>query len=161
MAAFLENEQELRQSIHDGKYYVDEIILQLLDRVLSDYLFAMMISVKNYIEEDQAMPFEEAKRMLTFCRGMNAAFRKIMHPDMIMENDHEDFKRLRDQKPTMDKDIRIWIRHHIGNDSQSINFIIGDFIDDQTPIPVKFLEKRILPRIKGIEDVLNVLLKKN
>ncbi|MCA9401755.1 MAG: hypothetical protein KC713_09015 [Candidatus Omnitrophica bacterium] len=158
MAAPLPNENDIREAIRSKAYGVDPVILNALDRILSDYLVAMVLSIKNYIEEEKPMDVGHAEVLLAYSRSMNDVFKKVMHPFKIEPNDNELLQNIKNNQSQMHKEIRTWLTHHIGNDTQAINFIIGDFVDDKNPIPVKSLEESILTRIEAITEVLSVLL---
>jgi len=158
MANPLPGEQDIRNGIRTGEYKTDPLILKALDLILSDYLVALVLDVKNYIEEKRPMEIPHARRLLEYSRSMNNIFVKVLHPQRVEETDNDLLKRIQKDKPQMHKEIQAWLKHHIGNDSQAINFILGDFIDDGNPIPVESLESRILPRSEGIETVLSALL---
>ena len=158
MAALLPNENEIREGIKSGKYTVDPVVVNALDLILSDYLVAMVLSCRNYIEENIPMDTGHAKVLLEYSRSMNNIFRKVMHSDKIEPGDNDLLQNIKKRQSEMHKEIRGWLTHHIGNDSQAINFIIGDFVDDKNPIPVQSLQERVLSRTDAIRDILTALL---
>jgi hypothetical protein len=159
MAAPLPNEDMIQCDLRSNSFSPDPALINALDLILSDYLFAIRFSLQESIQSDTPMPIDQARMLLDFSRTMNQVFRKIMHPEQI---DTEDNFRLQDIKRRhlkLPPHIQSWLKHHIGNDTQAIHFIIGDCVDDNQPIPVDLLRDRIMVHADAMVGILGLLVK--
>ena len=157
MARPLANEDALYQQIRDEKISVHPVVWDTMYHYLGDYVSAINLIVSFYIEKNEPVPLDDARRILDYTGQITTAVDKILHPEKIVEDDGR-LKEIQQEGMALHPMIKEFFMHYVGNDTQMINFAASFYLDpiDEQPIPVEDA-KKILSYTVSMKDFLDRL----
>lgn len=154
MANRLPNEKELFEQLSREKIIISGNVWGIIYSSVEDSVLIIKLIVTLYREQGKNIPVDEAKKILANIQEVSGVFRKLIKPQIIKTED-KGLLKVSSESKNLHPIIREMFAHYIGNDIQSLNFIIGDYIDDK-----KDLDKPVSDKIiKHIADMEEFLLK--
>lgn len=129
MANPLPEEAQLYQKIRDENIKVPVEVWDLIYYRVGNALSAVNMTCEYYLQENEPMPVEEAKKLLNYTRAIKIVI------DGVLKG-----------KPALHPAIYEMFTHYIPNDVHAINLIICDTIDPigPMPLPPEYLKKILL-----------------
>ena len=157
MARPLPNEAELYQKIRDENISVHPVVWDTMYHYLGDYISTINLIVSFFIEQNEPVSLEDARRILDYTNLIKEAVNKILHPERILDDDGR-LKTIRQDDMALHPIIKEFFTHHIGNDTQMINFVTSFYLDpiDEQPVPVDDA-KKILVQAVSMKEFLDKL----
>ena len=155
MANKLPNEAELFQKIHDEHLAVSSALWDLIYGGIEDKLTVIKLLLTLYLEANEAVPLNEVKKTFEHIRDVSLIFRQVIHPQIIKTED-KGFVKIKEESQSLPTVIRNLLSHYVGNDIQSINFILGDCLDDNRALEIPAVHK-ILCHVRAMEEFLTKL----
>lgn len=129
MANPLPEEKQLYQRIRDERIKVPAEVWDLIYYRVGNALSAVNLACEYYLQENEPMPIEEAKKLLNYTRAIKIVI------DGVLKG-----------KPALHPVIYEMFTHYIPNDTHAINLIVCDTIDPvgPQPLPLEYLKKILL-----------------
>jgi hypothetical protein len=153
MANPLPNEQELFSKIRAERIRVSDAVWDLIYQHIGDDLTAINLICSYYASNNEGVPPEEAKKILTYTRHI----KNILNQVTLASSDEFLFPSVESQMP-LHPVIRHMLTHYIGNDTYMINLVLYDTIDPVAPRPLTpDLAGMVLSHAKCIRDFLERL----
>ena len=139
MANPLPDEARLYQTIKDKHLQVSKEVWDLIYHRVGDCLTAINLMCEYYLDLNQPMPIEEAKKILNYIRRIKEIIGQITKRVSPADQPFPEFK----PNSALDPVINEMFMHYIPNDTNIMGLIISDTIDpaDPRPIPAEYLEK--------------------
>jgi len=131
MANPLPNEKELYQKIEGEKITIPDGIWDLLYHRIGDDVTAINLLCQYYFSNQQAVPLEEAKKILLHTHHIKDIVDKITHSS----RENFFFPEFINDVP-LHPALREMLTHYIGNDVYMINLIVGNAVDPLAPEPL-------------------------
>lgn len=132
MANSLPNETQLYAELKRDNVVVPLETWDSLYSYIGEKLTAINFLVSYYQEKREGIPASELMLVRQYAAGIEAVFQKFIHPEIArVGSDH--FKIIRDSDRSVHKNMRILFSHYLGNDLQSINFIVSYYLDLDEP----------------------------
>ena len=151
MANKLPNEEELLKKLSEDKVVLTTEVWNLIYSNVEDNLSVVKLLLALYLDQNQNVPSSEIKKIADCMTDVSMVFRKLINPQLIKDEDRG-FIKIKEENKILHPIIKNMFGHYIGNDVQAINFMIGDFSEDNG------LEKdtsgKILERIASMEEFL-------
>ena len=137
MAKPLMNEAALYQQIRDERITVHSFVWDTMYHYLGDYVSAINLIVSFFIERNDPVPLDEARRILDYTNRIKDAVDKVLHPEKILDGDGR-LTKIRQEEMALHPVIKEFFTHYIGNDTHMINLVASFYLDpvDEQPIPV-------------------------
>lgn len=141
MAKPLPNEEALYQQIRREKIAVPSQIWDTMYHYLGDAISAVNLIVSFYIEKDEPVPLEDARRILKHTHLIKDAVDRVLHPERFDCTLRQ--ARTQEESAALHPLIRDFFTHYIGNDTHMINLCTSFYLDpgDEQPIPVDDAKK--------------------
>ena len=155
MANKLPNEAELFAELSSQKIVLSADMWNLIYSNIEDNLTIIRLLMTFHLDESTAVPVDELKKITQHITDVSLVFRKLINPQIIKTED-KGFVKIKEESQQLHPIIKEMFSHYIGNDVQSVNFIIGDLIDDGKPLD-RETSGRIFKHINDMEDFLEKL----
>ncbi len=152
MANKLPNEKELLEQLSREKITVPGDMWNTIYSSVEDSILIIKLIVTLYQEQDKDIPTEEAKKILTHTQDIAKLFQKIINPQIIKTQD-KGLVKIKSKGENLHPIIKDMFSHYIGNDIQILNFIIGDYIDENKGLNNQASEK-IMRHMTEMEEIL-------
>lgn len=140
MANPLPNEKELYERIRNEKISINPDIWDLLYNRIGDDLTNINLLCQYYLNNNEPVPSEEAKKILRYTRHIKDINNKIT----VASGEDSFFPEFGNSLP-LQPIIREMFTHYIGNDVYAINLIVACYADpiDPQAIPLEDVQKII------------------
>jgi len=145
------NEAELYERIKNENITVKPDIWDLIYHKIGDDVSAINLLCQYYLANQEEMPIEEAKKVVTFV--MDAA--KIIDDITTVAKENFPFPELKEDIP-LHPVIRELFTHYVNNDLNIINLAASVCIMDSEPVPLAHIQK-ILGYTRMIREFLDKL----
>lgn len=154
MANKLPNEKELFEQLSRERIIISGNVWSIIYSSVEDSILIIKLIVTLYRDQNKNIPIDQAKKILANIQEVSSVFRKLIKPQII-KTEEKGLLKISSESKNLHPIIREMFAHYIGNDIQSLNFIIGDYIDDK-----KNLDKPVSDKImRHIADMEEFLLK--
>lgn len=139
MANPLPEETKLYQQIKDEKIKVPLEVWDFIYYRVGNALSAINLACEYYLQLNEPMPIEEAKRLLDYTRTIKLVIDRLTQKLVKNDPNFPEFNTDQILHPV----IYEMFTHYIPNDAHAINLIICDTIDpiDPRPLPLEYLKK--------------------
>lgn len=139
MANPLPEEALLYQKIKDEKVQVPIEVWDLMYHRIGDCLTAINLMCEYYLEQNEPMPIEEARKIPEYIRLIKKVIIRLTRNDSGLNSHFPEFR----EDPNLHPAVKEMFMHYIPNDTNCISLIIMDTIDplDPRPIPREYLQK--------------------
>lgn len=153
MANPLPDERELYERIREEKIVIAPEIWNLLHHRIGDDITTINFLCNSCLNQDQAIPIEEAKKIFLYTRHI----KDIVNQITLISKKDSPFPEFMDTLP-LHPIIREMLTHYIGNDIHTINFMVQDTIDpiEPHPVPIEIIQK-ILAHTRSIKEFMERL----
>ena len=153
----LVNEQELYGQIKNDGISVHPFIWDTMYHYLGDYISVINAIATYYLEKNEPIALEDARKILEYTRKIKTAVDKILHPQTI-QNENPHFEKIKNDHLTLHPIIKEFFMHYIGNDTHIINLCVSFYLDPlgEQPVPVKDAQK-ILSHTLSMRQFLDKL----
>ena len=158
MANKLPNEDALLQQLNTEKVIIPSDTWNLIYSNVEDGLSIIRLLITFYLDQNQTIPVDEIKKIVTHIGDISSVFRKLINPQIIKTED-KGFIKIREENKSLHPIIRNMFSHYICNDVQSVNFILGDHLDENRPLDAA-AGRLVLERVQSMQAFL-VKLKMN
>lgn len=149
----LPNEKQLYEQIKKENITVSSDIWGLLYNYVGDNVTAISLLCQYYLDNNESIPVEEAKRIITHTRHI----KDIVNKATLVSKENFPFPEFSDDIP-LHSVIREMVTHYIGNDVYVINLIVGNSIDPMDPKPLVLDDiENILVRTRSIKNFMDKL----
>ncbi len=149
----LPNEKQLYEQIKKENITVSSDIWGLIYNYVGDNVTAISLLCQYYLKNNESIPVEEAKRIITHTRHIKDIVNKVT----LVSGEDFPFPEFSDDIP-LHSVIREMFTHYIGNDVYVINLIVGNSIDpmDSKSLALDDIEN-ILTRTRSIKNFMDKL----
>lgn len=146
MAKPLANEQALYQKIHDEKIQIPPAVWEEMYYHLGDYISVINLILSYHIDRQEAVPVENARKILDYTRRIKEAMTRILHPEKDGVT------------PGLHPVVRDLFTHYMGNDVHIINLCMSFYLDpfDEKPVELQDAQK-VLPCTQTMHEFLDRL----
>ncbi len=153
MANPIRNEEELFKQIQEQKITVTDDIWDILYHKIGDAVSAINLLCQYYYISNEPIPVKEAEKIL----GHTEVIRELIHGIFTSSTENFPFPDIKENIPLHPIIIQL-STHHINNDTNSINMIVGFYTDPDfsKPIPIEDIQK-ILDHTRMIKEFLEKL----
>lgn len=141
MANPLPEEKELYRRIRNESIVIKENIWDFVYHRVNDNIAAIILICQRWLEKQEAMPLQEAGRILGWTKDIRNAISAITTPS----KENLIFPQFRDEIP-LNSIVQELFSHQFGNDIYAIELMVQDALDYLNPAPVsrEVLEKIIV-----------------
>jgi hypothetical protein len=155
MANKLSNEKALLEQLKSEKVVLSPAIWNLIYSNIEDNLSIIRLLMTFHLDHEYKVPLGEIKKIVEYIKDVSVIFRKLTNPKAITAED-EAFMKVKEETQKLHPIIKEMFSHYIANDVQSINFILGDCMDDQKDLDASTCAK-IFQHIDSMEEFLKML----
>lgn len=152
MAKKLPNETELFAELSSKQVVLSADMWNLIYSGVEDNLSIIHLLITFHLDNADEVPVNELRKIMTHVSDVFSVFRKLIHPQIIKTED-KGFVKIKAESQRLHPIIRDMFSHYIANDVQSINFIVGDHLDEKQPLDRTTAEK-ILGHIDDMKDFI-------
>lgn len=155
MANKLPNESKLFAELNSQNVTLSKGIWDLIYNNVEDNLSIIHLLITYHLDNSNSVPVNELKKVTSHISDLFSVFRKLINPQIIKTED-KGFVKLKEESQNLHPIIRELFSHYIGNDVQSVNFIVGDLVDDNKPMDRATSEK-VFKHINEMKEFLEKL----
>ncbi len=152
MANTMLNEKELYERIRKEGSAITEDIWEFVNHRVNDNTAAIIHICQRWIESKEAMPAQEATRMLAWTKDIKNTISAITTPS----KESPFFPQFQNSR-AIDPVVQELITHQFGNDIYAIELMLQDAIDCLSPASISL---RVLQKIMGHAQAIRGFLKK-
>lgn len=130
MANLLPKDEELFNQIARENIQVDPVLWNVIYQYIGDAILVINLTVRYYIDHNEIVPKDEARKILVFTKRLVEIIKKLDHPENI-SNDEKDslFKTIKEKNLKLDKITDELFGNYVRNDTNIINIIVGNYVD--------------------------------
>jgi len=130
MANILPKDEDLFNKIATEHIQVDPVLWNVIYQYIGDSIIVINLLVRSFIDDNQPIPKNEAKRILDYTKRLIDVIRKLSHPENI-SNDEKDnlFRIIKDKNLKLDPVTYELFGNYVRNDVNIINLICMTYID--------------------------------
>lgn len=130
MANLIPKDEELFARIAREHIYVDSVLWNVIYQYIGDPIIVINLLVRSYIDNNQPIPKEEAKRILNYTNKLIAIIKKLDHPEAIPDNEKDSlFQIIKKENLKLDPITDELFGNYVKNDINIINLICIDYLD--------------------------------
>jgi hypothetical protein len=130
MANLLPKDEELFNQIVRENIQVDPVLWNVIYQYIGDAIIVINLMVRYYIDHNEIIPKDEAKKILIFTKRLVEIIKKLDHPENIPPDEKDSlFKTIKEKSLKLDKVTDELFGNYVRNDINIINVIVGNYID--------------------------------
>lgn len=130
MAKLLPQDEEFFQKIAKERIYVDPVLWTVIYQHIGDSIIVINLLVRYYIDDNQSIPKQEAKRILDYTKRMIEVIKKLTYHELIEDNEPDPlFKIIKKENLRLDPIVDELFGNYVRNDVNIINLVVIDYID--------------------------------
>jgi len=153
MANPLTDEKELYERMRSNHIVINKNVWDFMYHRVNDNINAIILICQNRLKSNEAMPIQEAGRILVWTKDIKNAISAITTPS----KENQVFPQLRDEIP-LNSMVQELITHQFGNDIYAIELMVQDAIDPIDPVAVTLeAVQKILAHAQAIKGFLEKL----
>ncbi|MFC1704012.1 PAS domain S-box protein [Candidatus Omnitrophota bacterium] len=150
MANPLSDEKKLYERIRSENIAINKNVWDFMYRRVNENTTSMILICQRWLKNQEAMPIQEAGRILGWTRDIKNTISAITAPTQESQN----FPQFQDEIP-LNSIVKELITHQFGNDIFAIELMLQDAIDltDSEPVSLEVVQK-ILVHTEAIKGFL-------
>ena len=130
MANPLPNEQELYERIAKEQIKVHPELWTAIYHYISDSIIVINLIVRYFIDKNQTIPKQEARRILDHADRMTKVYKKLIYHELIKDDEKDPlFKTIKQQNLRLHPVVHELFTHHMPNNINIIKIIVSDYLD--------------------------------
>lgn len=141
MDKFSLKDEELLQRIATEKIQIHPLLWTVIYQHIGDCIIAINLLVRYYLNNNQPIPKDEAKRIMDYAGRIEKTIRKLAHWRPIPEDDPDSlFREIKEKDLKLDPLTYSFIVDHVLNDIMVIGMVASGYLyppDKMEPISIE------------------------
>ena len=135
MANPLSNENDLYEKIRKEGIAIHPLVWDTMYHYLGDYISVINGIATYYIEKNEPIALEDARKILNYTLKIKMTVDKILNPEKI-HGDGQYLERIKGGDMKLHPVVKEFFTHYIGNDTHVINLCVSFYLDplDEQPV---------------------------
>lgn len=130
MANLIPRDEELFAKIAREHIFVDPALWNVIYQYIGDPIIVINLLVRSYIDNNQPLPKEEARKILNYTKRMVEITKKLDHPETISSEEKDTlFLIIKKENLKLDPVTDELFGNYVKNDINIINLICIDYLD--------------------------------